>query len=212
MSIYTQIKKAVSIPEAAERFMLSVHNQTNCPLRQGPGCGIILSDDAYLCPECNAHGDVVDFVAGLKGISRWAAVQKIAMDFRLLPREAQEEPGNGEEEELDFFSDIDLDVFRNDAALVQKILLGYEWLLEEWQEEFAPVLASGPWDSRYAQARELLPTVRYLLSCLALDSFPERYCLVQDLLREDTIFTLRSFVERELEKRHGIEPGEGLTQ
>ena len=42
--------------------------------------------------------------------------------------------------------------------------------------------------------------------------FPERYCLVQDLLREDAIFTLRSFVERELEKRHGIEPGEGLIQ
>jgi len=105
--------------------------------------------------------------------------------------------------EIDLFEGIDLAVFRNDASLVQNALLGYEWLLEEWKEEYAPTFPDDEWCSRYTHACKMLPTVKYLLDTLTVGSFFERYDLVQSLLKDDMIVQLRKFTSEELGKKYG---------
>ena len=105
--------------------------------------------------------------------------------------------------EIDLFEGIDLAVFRNDASLVQNALLGYEWLLEDWMEDYAPTFPDDDRSSRYTHACQMLPTVKYLLDTLAVGSFFERYDLVQSLLEDDMIVQLRKFTSEELGKKYG---------
>ena len=105
--------------------------------------------------------------------------------------------------EIDLFEGIDLAVFRNDASLVQNALLGYEWLLEEWKEEYAPTFPDDEWCSRYTHACQMLPIVKFLLDYLAVATFKERYALVENLMEDDTIPKLRKFAGKELGKKYG---------
>ena len=226
MSIYTQIKEAVSVPEAAERYGVTVNRNgmTLCPFHEDHNPSLMLNDDYYFCFGCHAHGDVVNFVARLMNVSQYSAAQRMLLDFRLNPKHfksyseeehpdtvAENADTNIEETildddydlELDFFEDIDLDVFRNEASLVENALLGYEWLLEEWKKDFVPNFPEDDWDPRYTQACQMLPTVKYLLDSLTVCNFFERYNLVQSLLEDDSILELRKFTSEELGKKYG---------
>ena len=77
----------------------------------------------------------------------------------------------------------------------------YEWLLEEWMEEYAPE-ESGEFDSRYVHACHMLPPVKYLLDCLTVATFEERYAMVEKLMEDDTIPKLRKFAGKELGKKY----------
>ena len=212
MSIYTQIKEAVSVPEAAERYGVPVNgsNRIPCPFHEDHDSSLGLDDDYYFCFGCHARGDVVNFVARLLNISQYAAVQKMSMDFQLIPGRVkisddmpnlEEFEDDDDDFEIDLFEGIDLAVFRNDASLVQNALLGYEWLLEEWKEELAPEVP-GEFDPRYVHACQMLPIVKFLLDYLAVATFKERYALVENLMEDSTIPKLRKFAGKELGKKY----------
>ena len=67
MSIYTQIKNAVSVKEAAERYGLSVtrNGMARCPFHEDHSPSLKLNEDYYYCFGCHATGDVIDFVSNL---------------------------------------------------------------------------------------------------------------------------------------------------
>lgn len=214
MSIYTQIKEAVSVPEAAERYGVPVNgnNRIPCPFHEDHDPSLGMDEDYYFCFGCHARGDVVNFVARLLNISQQAAVHKMSTDFQLIPGRVtisddmpnlEDFEDDDDDFEIDLFEDVDLAVFRNDAALVQTALLGYEWLLEEWKEDYVPTFPDEEWNSRYTHACQMLPTVKYLLDTLTVGSFFERYELVQSLLEDDMIVQLRKFTSEELGKKYG---------
>ena len=78
----------------------------------------------------------------------------------------------------------------------------YEWLLEEWMEEYAPG-EPGEFNPRYVHACHMLPTVKYLLDCLTVATFEERYAMVETLMEDNTIPELRKFAGKELSKKYG---------
>jgi hypothetical protein len=49
----------------------------------------------------------------------------------------------------------------------------------------------------------MLPTVKYLLDCLTVATFEERYAMVEHLMEDDTIPKLRKFAGKELGKKYG---------
>ena len=49
----------------------------------------------------------------------------------------------------------------------------------------------------------MLPTVKYLLDCLTVATFEERYAMVQTLMEDDMIPNLRKFARKELSKKYG---------
>ena len=69
-------------------------------------------------------------------------------------------------------------------------------------EEYVPE-APGEFNPRYVHACHMLPTVKYLLDCLTVATFEERYAMVETLMEDNTIPELRKFAGKELSKKYG---------
>jgi hypothetical protein len=202
MSIYTQIKDAVSVKEAAERYGLSVtrHGMARCPFHEDHSPSLKLNEDYYYCFGCHASGDVIDFTANLLHLCKHHAAEQLAADFGIHLNEEVSARKPSALPEVP--KDPNLAVFRNNEILCVQALGSYEWLLEEWMEEYAPE-ESGEFDPRYVHACHMLPPVKYLLDCLTVATFEERYAMVENLMEDDTIPKLRKFAGKELGKKYG---------
>ena len=202
MSIYTQIKDAVSVKEAAERYGLSVtrHGMARCPFHEDHSPSLKLNEDYYYCFGCHASGDVIDFTANLLHLCKHHAAEQLAADFGIHVNDSETEQKYTAVSEVP--EHPNLAVFRNNEILCMQALGSYEWLLEEWMEEYAPE-ESGEFDPRYVHACHMLPPVKYLLDCLTVATFEERYAMVEKLMEDDTIPKLRKFAGKELGKKYG---------
>jgi hypothetical protein len=202
MSIYTQIKDAVSVKEAAERYGLSVtrHGMARCPFHEDHSPSLKLNEDYYYCFGCHASGDVIDFTANLLHLCKHHAAEQLAADFGIHLNEEVSARKPFALPEVP--KDPNLAVFRNNEILCVQALGSYEWLLEEWMEEYAPE-KPGEFDPRYVHACHMLPPVKYMLDCLTVATFEERYAMVENLMEDDTIPKLRKFAGKELGKKYG---------
>ena len=202
MSIYTQIKDAVSVKEAAERYGLSAtrHGMARCPFHEDHSPSLKLNEDYYYCFGCHATGDVIDFTANLLHLCKHHAAEQLATDFGIHLHETESARKPSAEPKVP--KDPNLAVFRNNEILCMQALGSYEWLLEEWIEEHAPE-EPGEFDPRYVHACHMLPPVKYLLDCLTVATFEERYAMVENLMEDDTIPKLRKFARKELGKKYG---------
>ena len=201
MSIYTQIKDAVSVKEAAERYGLSVtrHGMARCPFHEDHSPSLKLNEDYYYCFGCHASGDVIDFTANLLHLCKHHAAEQLAADFGVHLHETESARKSDTLPEVP--EDPNLAVFRNNEILCVQGLTSYEWMLEEWKEELAPEVP-GEFDPRYVHACQMLPVVKFLLDYLTVASFKERYTLVENLMEDGTIPKLRKFAGKELGKKY----------
>ena len=201
MSIYTQIKETVSVKEAAERYGLSVtrHGMARCPFHEDHSPSLKLNEDYYYCFGCHASGDVIDFTANLLHLCKHHAAEQLAADFGIHLNEEVSARKPSAVPEVP--KDPNLAVFRNNEILCVQALGSYEWLLEEWMEEYAPE-EPGEFNPRYVHACHMLPPVKYLLDCLTVATFEERYAMVEKLMEDDTIPKLRKFAGKELGKKY----------
>ena len=202
MSIYTQIKKTVSVKEAAERYGLSVtrNGMARCPFHEDHSPSLKLNEDYYYCFGCHATGDVIDFTSKLLQLCKHHAAKQLAADFGIHVNDSENEQKHAEVHEVP--ENPNLAVFRNNEILCMQALGSYEWLLEEWMEEHAPE-DPDEFDPRYVHACHMLPTVKYLLDCLTVATFEERYAMVETLMEDNTIPELRKFAGKELSKKYG---------
>ena len=202
MSIYTQIKEAVSVKEAAERYGLSVsrHGMARCPFHEDHSPSLKLNEDYYYCFGCHATGDVIDFTSKLLQVCKYHAAKQLAADFGIHVNDSENKQKHVAVHEVP--ENPNLAVFRNNEILCMQALGSYEWLLSDWMEECAPEVP-GEFDPRYVHACHMLPTVKYLLDCLTVATFEERYAMVEELMEDDTIVELRKFARKELGKKYG---------
>nr|MBQ8244707.1 DNA primase [Oscillospiraceae bacterium] len=202
MSIYTQVKKAVSMKEAAERYGLSVtrHGMARCPFHEDHAPSLKLNEDYYYCFGCHATGDVIDFTSNLLQLCKYHAARQLAADFGIHVNDSEIEQKYTAVSEVP--ENPNLAVFRNNEILCVQGLTSYEWMLEEWKEELAPEVP-GEFDPRYVHACQMLPVVKFLLDYLTVATFKERYALVESLMEDDTIPKLHKFAGKELGKKYG---------
>ena len=87
MGLFTQIKMAVSVKEAAEYYGLGVNrgNMVCCPFHNDRTPSMKLNEDYFYCFGCGVHGDVIDLVARLFNLSSYDAAKKLAYDFGIDP-------------------------------------------------------------------------------------------------------------------------------
>ena len=87
MDLFTQIKMAVSVKEAAEYYGLKVNrgNMVCCPFQNDRTPSMKLNEDYFYCFGCGATGDVIDLVARLFNLSSYDAAKKLAYDFEIDP-------------------------------------------------------------------------------------------------------------------------------
>ena len=84
MDLFTQIKMAVSVKEAAEYYGLEVNrgNMVCCPFHADRTPSMKLNEDYFYCFGCGAHGDVIDLVVKLFNLSSYDAAKNIRWQRR----------------------------------------------------------------------------------------------------------------------------------
>ena len=85
MSVFDDVKRLVSVEEAAKEYGLRVtkSNYALCPFHTERTPSLKLYRDRFVCFGCGAGGSVIDLVGKLYGMTPIEAVKKLNMDFCL---------------------------------------------------------------------------------------------------------------------------------
>lgn len=102
MTDFTEIiKRLVPMQDVAERYTGEPirFNRMRCPIHHGKDQNLRIYPKSYYCWVCHAHGDVIQFVMSVLGLSFQDAMQRLNDDFNLgLPIGA--EPSDAERHRL----------------------------------------------------------------------------------------------------------------
>ena len=200
MSIYTQIKQAVSVPEAAKHYGLTVNRNgmARCPFHPDNTPSLKVNEDYFFCFGCQKYGDVIDFTASLFQISQPQAVEKLVHDFGISMSPVTDRKETSSYTEYPLVRE-----FRKEEVFCVRVLNEYEQLLEFWKENCAPRIPGDPWDDRYVESCQMLPTVRYILDLLSVVDFQERHAIVQRIKENDYLEKLQYYVTEKRKEAHG---------
>ena len=165
MTIYENIKAAISVKQAAEHYGLKVNRSgmTCCPFHNDRHPSLKLNEDYFFCFGCGAKGDVIDLVAKLFNLSNHEAVQKLAADFGLDPKPptaaAMVKPKRPY-----------IRQFREDEMLCFRVLTDYLHILDDFGmergTEYGLEQVFNVIDSRYRSGKPLIVTTNLALDDL----------------------------------------------
>ena len=194
MRIFEIVKENVNLREAAELYGIDVnrYGKALCPFHNDRHPSLYVADDHYYCFACGEHGDVIDFVARLFGLSSYEAAKKLAYDFGIDP----DKPPAAMALKKPYPLAQD---FRNDEIHCQRVLCDYLHLLERWKVEYAPQSPEDELDDRFVEACHMIEYVNDLLDVLMFAELKQRVKAVDMLLKDGTITALEQRLRR-LEK------------
>ena len=191
MTIYENIKAAISVKQAAEHYGLKVNRSgmTCCPFHNDRHPSLKLNEDYFFCFGCGAKGDVIDLVAKLFNLSNHEAVQKLAADFGLDPKPptaaAMVKPKRPY-----------IRQFREDEMLCFRVLTDYLHLLEDWKVRYAPKTPDDDLDDRFVEACQMIDYIEYLADILTVGDLEERVAVVDELMKNGKITFLQDYTTR----------------
>lgn len=191
MDIFTTVKAAVTVRQAAEHYGLqgSRNSMVCCPFHDDRHPSMKLNRDYFYCFGCGATGDVIDFVARLFGLSSYEAAKKLAYDFGIDPDKPPAAAALKKPYPL-------ARAFRNDEMHCQRVLCDYLHLLEHWKIEYAPQLPEDNPDDRFVEACHMIEYVDHLLDVLMFAELEQRVKVVDMLLKAGTIAALEQRLKR----------------
>ena len=178
MDLFTQIKMAVSVKEAAEYYGLEVNrgNMVCCPFHADRTPSMKLNEDYFYCFGCGAHGDVIDLAARLFSLSGYDAAKKLAADFGI----AEQKPSV-------------LAKLKRGKTQVEserhcfRVLRDYFGILQDWKDHCAPQSPEDPIDPRYVEACHMLDRIGNMLDILISGTPNDRAEVVADLQKDDRL-------------------------
>ena len=138
MNIFEAAKAAVPLRKAAECYGLQIspNGMACCPFHEDRHPSLKLNEDYFFCFGCGAHGDVIDFTAGLFWLSLLDAAEKLTNDF-----------GIGTTQGLCVRS-TPTNTTSGLERLCIRVLSDYLRLLQIWRLRYTPVtLATPPCDN-----------------------------------------------------------------
>ena len=203
MTIYENIKAAISVKQAAEHYGLKVNRSgmTCCPFHNDRHPSLKLNEDYFFCFGCGAKGDVIDLVAKLFNLSNHEAVQKLAADFGLDPKPptaaAMVKPKRPY-----------IRQFREDEMLCFRVLTDYLHLLEDWKVRYAPKTPEDALDDRFVEACQMHCYIEYMADVLTVGDLEERVALVDKLMQDGKIAFLQEYITRNHNKFMGYTKNE----
>ena len=178
MDLFTQIKMAVSVKEAAEYYGLEVNrgNMVCCPFHNDRTPSMKLNEDYFYCFGCGATDDVIDLAARLFNLSSYDAAKKLAADFGIVeqkPSVLTKLKRSKSQAELESRS------FR--------VLGDYLQILQDWKAHCAPQSPEDAIDPRYAEACHMLERIENMLDILTCGTPKERAEVVTDLQKDNRL-------------------------
>ncbi len=194
MDLFTQIKMAVSVKEAAEYYGLEVNRGSMicCPFHADRTPSMKLNEDYFYCFGCGASGDVIDLAARLFGLSGYDAAKKLAADFGITEQKpsvlAKLKRGKSQAE-------LESRSFR--------VLEDYLQILRDWKAHCAPQLPEDAIDPRYAEACHMLERIENMLDILTCGTPKERAEVVTDLQKDNRLALMEARNRQIREESHG---------
>ena len=178
MDLFTQIKMAVSVKEAAEYYGLEVNrgSMVCCPFHADRTPSMKLNEDYFYCFGCGASGDVIDLTAQLFRLSPADAARKLAADFGI----AEQKPSV-------------LAKLKRGKTQVEserhcfRVLRDYLRILQDWKAHCAPQSPEDAIDPRYAEACHMLERIENMLDILTCGTPKERAEVVTDLQKDNRL-------------------------
>ena len=192
MTIYENIKAAISVKQAAEHYGLKVNRSgmTCCPFHNDRHPSLKLNEDYFFCFGCGAKGDVIDLVAKLFNLSNHEAVQKLAADFGLDPKPptavAMVKPKRPY-----------IRQFREDEMLCFRVLTDYLHLREDWKVRYAPKTSEDALDDRFVEACHKIDLTEYRLDILLQGDSHKRSEIINELMADGYIHKLQARLRKE---------------
>ena len=204
MDLFTQIKMAVSVKEAAEYYGLEVNrgNMVCCPFHADRTPSMKLNEDYFYCFGCGAHGDVIDLVAKLFNLSSYDAAKKLAYDFGINP---DKPPATAALRKPKYPL---AKAFQNETLHCQRILCDYLHLLAHWKVQYAPKTPDDTLDDHFVEACQMHCHIEYMADVLTVGDLEERVALVDKLMQDGKIAFLQEYITRKKKEvaHHGEEP------
>lgn len=101
MNVFEEVKAHISASTVIADYGVKIGRNgiACCPFHDDRHPSMKVDDTHYHCFGCGAHGDVINFVAHMEGISNYDAAVKIIEDYR-LPIEITHEISDKEREEF----------------------------------------------------------------------------------------------------------------
>lgn len=194
MDLFTQIKMAVSVKEAAEYYGLGVNrgSMVCCPFHADRTPSMKLNEDYFYCFGCGATGDMIDLAARLFGLSSYDAAKKLATDFGIAGQKPsilaklQRGASQAETERRCF-----------------RVLGDYLQILQDWKTNCAPQSPEDPIDPRYVEACHMLGRIGNMLDILTCGTPQERGEVVADLQKDDRLMRMEARNRQIREESHG---------
>ena len=194
MTKFETVKAHVSMREAAESYGLSVkrNNMALCPFHNDRNPSLLIADDHYHCFACGEHGDVIDFVAKLYGLSLVEAAQKIASDFGIEP----DKPIPASIHRKMKIRTV-AQWLKENERLCFSVLNDYLWLLRDWQKQYAPQTPEDIPNDRLVEACHWLARTEYRLDTLIQGDSYERSEIINEVMADGYIHKLQARMRKE---------------
>ena len=194
MDIFTTVKAAVTLRQAAEHYGLQVrrNGMTCCPFHNDRHPSLYVSDDRYHCFACGEHGDVIDLTAKLFDLRLYDAARKLAADFHLAPDKPLPEAIRRKKEHKTRAQQL-----RENEQLCFSVLNEYRRLLLDWKKRYAPQTPEDVLDERFVEACHRLPWAEYQLDILLQGDSYERGETVSNLTADGYIRKLQARLREE---------------
>ncbi|MBE5782584.1 MAG: DNA primase [Clostridiales bacterium] len=160
MSIYRNVKQAVSVPQVADRYGIPVDRSGKCCCLFHPDKhpSMKLNDDYYYCFGCQAKGDVISLTEKLFNLSPREAAQKLAADFGLAPSETLKQAAAKKSAKR---------AERDEREYVLSLLNKNIDILRQMKENHAPKHPDEPFHVLFVEACKYLEFFQYVSDVLS---------------------------------------------
>ena len=183
--IFKEIKNAVSVPEAARYYGIETkgNEMCRCPFHDDRHPSMKLYEDHYHCFGCNAHGDVIDLVGRLFGLTAMQAAKKICEDFGLdIPSGRKLPPAEKRKRIKEANEALRSEKIRRAFSLAVRDLrlnlIRCKEQLDGWKYGLAPADKEVPperWDSRFVTALIWSDYIDYLIDIIDFGENDDRF-------------------------------------
>ena len=203
MTIYENIKAAISVKQAAEHYGLKVsrNGMACCPFHHDRHPSLKLNENYFFCFGCGAKGDVIDLVARMFELSGYEAAQRLAADFGISTEPGQAVAASCKPKRPNIRQ------VREDEMLCFRVLMDYLHLLEDWRVRYTPRTPDEPYDDRFVEALQMHCHIEYMADVLTVGDLEERVALVDELMKGGKIAFLKEYTARKKKEvaHHGEE-------
>ena len=188
MSIYRNIKLAVSVPQAAAHYGIHVDRSGKCCclFHQDKHPSMKLNEDYYYCFGCQAKGDVISLTEKLFDLTPREAAQKLAADFGLAPSETLKQAAAKKSA---------MRAERDEREYVLSLLNKNIDILRQMKENHAPKHPDEPFHVLFVEACKYLEFYQYVSDVLSFGHLADVEAAMKYIKNTQMIPLLESVLE-----------------